>query len=295
MQSSEQLETVNEGHKDYLRIAKSIAFLIDQQHAQPSLHDLAQHIGISEGHLQRTFKAWAGISPKQFLQFITLTHAKKKLQQHSVLSAAHSAGLSGSSRLHDLFINVECVTPGEFKNAGHGLSIIYGIHSSPLGYCLLALSPRGLCHLAFFDTPQEQQMLINEFHQQWHHADIREDSSKTAAVCSQIFSSTHDRPSDIKLLLQGTHFQMQVWQALLAIPYGNVCSYQDIANAMDKPSAVRAVASAIAKNNIAYLIPCHRVIRNSGVINHYRWGANRKMALLAREEGLSPQQNPITP
>jgi len=285
---------VSSEHANYQRIAKAIHFLVTQQQSQPSLKQLAAHVGISEHHLQRTFSDWAGVSPKQFLQYLTKEYAKQQLKQQAVMPSALAVGLSGSGRLHDLLINCEGVTPGEYRSAGIGLDISYGVHNSPFGCCFIALTPRGICKLSFFDqaghddTPTEFEQTLSELKQEWPNAHIEENRAATLDVAQRVFPSELSPPpldtAPLKLFLKGSPFQLQVWEALLKVPPGSMRSYQHIADAMGKPSAVRAVASAIARNPLAYLIPCHRVIRSTGVLNNYRWGTDRKAAMLGWEQ-----------
>jgi len=292
--TSDAPPAVSSGHANYQRIAKAIEFLVTEQQSQPSLKQLAAYVGISEHHLQRTFSDWAGVSPKQFLQYLTKEYAKQQLKQQAVMPSALAVGLSGSSRLHDLLIHCEGVTPGEYRSAGRGLDIRYGVHNSPFGYCFIALTPRGLCKLSFFDqtehndTATEFEQTLSELKQEWPNARIEENRAATLDVAQRVFPSELSRTSvdaaPLKLFLKGSPFQLQVWEALLKVPPGNMRSYQHIADAMGKPSAVRAVASAIARNPLAYLIPCHRVIRSTGVFNNYRWGTDRKTAMLGWEQ-----------
>lgn len=271
-------------HSHYQSIAKAIRYLADNHVEQPSLKEIAAVVGISEFHFQRIFSEWAGVSPKQFLLYLTKENAKSKLREYSVMQAALETGLSGSSRLHDLFITHESMTPGEYKSLGQGLEISYGVYSCLFGYCLIAVTARGVCKLAFFDDEFEQDALIAELHHEWNQASIRNNKEQTDPYFKRIFLNESCKNKPIHLLLKGTPFKLQVWQALLGIQEGQLATYSHIAETMKKPKAVRAVASAIASNSIAYLIPCHRVIRNSGVLNEYRWGKERKAAMIAREQ-----------
>jgi AraC family transcriptional regulator of adaptative response/methylated-DNA-[protein]-cysteine methyltransferase len=255
---------------------------------QPSLEELAGHLAISPFHLQRLFKRWAGISPKRFLQFLTVEHAKGLLaQSHSLLDAAYASGLSGPGRLHDLFVSVEAMTPGEFKEGGKGLTIHYGIHPTPFGDSLLAVTARGVCGLTFLNGGGEAAE-IAALHERWPAAQLVADGDATAPLAARIFAPA--APSDagraaapLPVLLAGTNFQIRVWEALLRIPTGQVCTYEEIAQGLGQPTAARAVGGAVGANHIAYLIPCHRVIRKSGVIQDYRWGSTRKKAMLGWE------------
>lgn len=269
---------------DYTLVAQAIAYLEEHFQDQPGLDELADRLHLSPFHLQRIFTRWAGISPKRFLQFLTVDYAKRRLEESAgVLDTAYAAGLSGPGRLHDLFVTLEAVTPGEFKNQGAGLEIVYGCHRTPFGDCLLAATARGICGLHFLDDGA-WPAAVEELHRQWPAATLREDTQATASLIARIFAPD---PAGVKLplslLVKGTNFQVKVWSALLCIPSGAVCTYADVARAIGRPSAARAVGSALAANPIAYLIPCHRVIRAGGLVKEYRWGAIRKKALLGWE------------
>ncbi|CAN5400730.1 methylated-DNA--[protein]-cysteine S-methyltransferase [soil metagenome] len=274
---------------DYQRIAEAIRYLETNFREQPDLDGLAAHLGLSPFHLQRLFTRWAGISPKRFIQFLTAEHAKQLLEDsHSVLDATYETGLSSPSRLHDLLIAIEAVTPGEFKNKGAGLQIFYGRHTTPFGECLLAATERGICLLTFLDGEDAWEKALAELQERWQAASIIECPERTQPIVGQIFPaelnvgpSVERRP--INLLLRGTNFQIKVWEALLKIPTGAVASYDDVAELIGQPGAARAVGGAVGANNIAYLIPCHRVIRKSGMIQEYRWGPTRKKAMLGWE------------
>lgn len=268
---------------DYQRIAQAIEYLETNYRDQPSLDDLARHLNLSPFHLQRLFTRWAGVSPKRFLQYLTVEHAKELLDNaESVLDATYATGLSGPSRLHDLFIATEAVTPGEFKRQGQGMVIHYGRHATPFGDCLLATTPRGICMLTFLDA-SDWETARTELQTRWQAATLVEDQAGTAAYIDQIFPHNGVVAQPLHLHLQGTNFQIRVWEALLRIPPGAACSYADVAHAIGQANAARAVGSAVGANQIAYLIPCHRVIRKSGIVNEYRWGPTRKKALLAWE------------
>jgi AraC family transcriptional regulator of adaptative response/methylated-DNA-[protein]-cysteine methyltransferase len=275
---------------DYQLIAAAIGYLEANHRAQPSLEELAAHLAVSPYHLQRLFKRWAGISPKRFVQYLTVEHAKQLLAaSHTMLDAAYETGLSGPGRLHDLFVKVEAMTPGEFKQRGRGLTIYYGFHASPFGQCLLATTERGICALNFVgaDGPAGE---LEGLHARWPAADLVEKAAVTAPLVASIFAPTQQPGQPLRLLLGGTNFQIKVWEALLRIPPGSVCTYEDVAQAIGRPSASRAVGGAVGANAIAYLIPCHRVIRKSGAIRDYRWGSTRKKALLGWEAARLEQQ-----
>ncbi len=280
-------QPLSEHHKNYQLIAQAIGFLSEQRAQQPQLKQLANHLNLSEFHVQRLFSQWVGISPKQFLMVLTQQYAKQQLQKSSVLISALDSGLSGPGRLHDLMVKCEGITPGEYKKQGQGLTIEYGIHDSPYAYCLIAQTPRGICKLAFFDSIDESQFHIDELIAEWPHANIHKMPHNTAPLAQQIFDKTFSAQQPLNVLLKGTDFQLKVWQALLNIPAGALCSYQQVAQQMDKPESVRAVASAIAKNKLALLIPCHRVIKSTGEFNQYRWGQTRKKIMITQEAGLN--------
>ncbi|MGA2475075.1 MAG: bifunctional helix-turn-helix domain-containing protein/methylated-DNA--[protein]-cysteine S-methyltransferase [Terriglobia bacterium] len=270
--------------EDYRRIEKAIQFLAENYHHQPSLDEVARNVNLSEYHFQRLFRRWAGISPKRFVQFLTLEHAKKVLEEsRSVLDAAYDAGLSSPSRLHDLFVNVEAMTPGEFKAKGAGCKISYGYHPSPFGECLLAVTGRGICGLGFVGQGGRAQAL-EDFKRRWPAAEFQENPQKTRISIARIFSPKKRNGSNpVKLLLMGTNFQVKVWEALLRIPPGSMVCYEDLARQLGKPSAARAVGSAVGRNPISFLIPCHRAIHKMGITGDYHWGAARKKAMLAWE------------
>jgi AraC family transcriptional regulator of adaptative response/methylated-DNA-[protein]-cysteine methyltransferase len=270
--------------EDYTRIEKAILFLEENYHRQPELREVAQSVHLSEFHFQRLFRRWAGISPKRFIQFLTLEHAKKLLDgSHSVLDATYDAGLSSPGRLHDLFVNIEAMTPGEFKAKGAGIRISYGFHANPFGECLLCVTERGICGLGFVDAGGQTKTL-RDFQSRWPEAHWEENTRLTRPYISRIFVSEKrngNRP--ITLVLQGTNFQIKVWEALLRIPMGSVVPYEDLAVTVCSARAARAVGGAVGKNPIAFLIPCHRVIRKAGGIGGYHWGTARKRAILAWE------------
>jgi len=278
------MHAVEQTSADYQRVAEAIRYLEANHTTQPTLDDLSAHLHLSPFHLQRLFTRWAGISPKRFLQFLTVEHAKQLLAaSHNVLDTAYAAGLSGPSRLHDHFISIEALSPGEFKAGGRGLTIAYGVHASPFGDCLLAVTERGVCHLAFLNGGGRDAE-IAALQARWSHATLVEDAGVTSAVLARIFpaESTATAPA-LRLLLAGTNFQVKVWEALLRIPAGRLTTYEEVAQSIGRPTAARAVGGAVGANTIAYLIPCHRVIRKSGVIQEYRWGPTRKKAMLGWE------------
>ncbi|SEA00606.1 DNA-O6-methylguanine--protein-cysteine S-methyltransferase /Transcriptional regulator Ada [Desulfuromusa kysingii] len=269
---------------DYQRIAQAIHYLKGSAHNQPSLDEVAAQLGLSPYHFQRLFRRFAGVSPKRFLQHLTTEHAKKVLlQSTSVLDATFTVGLSSPSRLHDLLVSVEAVTPGEYQSHGINLQISYAVHPSPFGSCFIAVTERGICRLEFIDETETEAM-TQRLRQSWPHALISENSVKTEKIVKTIFTPPHSPTNkSLLLLLQGTNFQLKVWQALLKIPPGAVTSYGALAKMIGKPQASRAIGTAIGNNPIGYLIPCHRVLRSDGGIGGYRWGIERKRIMLGKE------------
>ncbi len=269
---------------DFERIEKAILFVESNFHRQPELDEIAQHIGISEYHFQRLFKRWVGISPKRFLQYITKEHAKQWLHKsESLLEVAYRSGLSGSGRLHDLFISCEAMTPGEYRERGAGITIDYAYHSSPFGDCLMATTERGICGF-YFIYQGNRDHYYNVLRQTWPQAELINNPVLTQPIVDAIFNPDGwQKENPFRLFVHGTNFQIKVWEALLRIPEGMVLAYEDIAAQIGSPRAVRAVGSAVARNPIAYLIPCHRVIRKLGDFGNYQGGPARKKAILAWE------------
>jgi AraC family transcriptional regulator of adaptative response/methylated-DNA-[protein]-cysteine methyltransferase len=268
---------------DYARIEKALTYIADRVDEQPELDEVAAEIGLSPFHFQRLFTRWVGVSPKKFLQYLTLARAKICLTESaSVLDAAHEAGLSGPSRLHDLFLAHEAVTPGEFKQRGEGLMISYGWAESPFGDCLILTTPRGICGLAFAGEGGRSAALA-DMRARWPRARFVEDDAAIARLGEAIFVPRGGDGEKLKLVLYGSPFQIKVWEALLRIPQGALVSYDGLADAIGASGAARAVGSAVGDNPISFLIPCHRVIRKSGAISHYHWGRPRKMAMIGWE------------
>ena len=276
---------------DYARIEKAIRFLDAQRSQQPTLAQVAKHVGLSEAHFQRMFTRWAGISPKRFLQHQTAQIVKQLLRdRHTTLDASYEAGLSGPGRLHDLLINAEAVTPGEYQRAGKGLSIRYGFHPTVFGECLIAVTPRGICHLAFVHPVSRRDAMARLEHD-WPRAELVPDQNGTRGAAATAFPppGSSVQPS-IALHVKGTNFQLKVWDALLKVQDGSVTTYGDLAAAIGAPTASRAVGTAVAHNPISYLIPCHRVIRSTGELGGYAWGLDRKRVMLAVETSRGPRQ-----
>jgi len=283
------MEQKFEPSQHYKMIEQAIQYIEANIRRQPELDEIAASIGLSEYYFQRLFTEWTGISPKRFMQFLTKENAKKLLNQsENLLDTTHQVGLSSLGRLHDLFVNTEAVTPGEFKSGGAGLTIHYGIHHTPFGKCLIAATERGVCGLSFVDANEGRA--IDNLVADWNHAKMIEDYETTAPLVTRIFSGVSTRldtslevGQPLKLHLRGTNFQIKVWEALLNIPSGAVTTYEHIAARIGQPKAVRAVGTAVGHNPIAYLIPCHRVIRKSGEFGNYLYGSARKKVILARE------------
>jgi AraC family transcriptional regulator of adaptative response/methylated-DNA-[protein]-cysteine methyltransferase len=270
--------------EDYRRIERAIIYLEKHFTDQPSLAQLAASAGLSEFHFQRVFTRWVGISPKRFMQYLTREHAKELLKRSAdLLQATYASGLSSPGRLHDLFVTHEAVTPGEYKTGGQGLEVSFGFHPSPFGECLLAVTRRGICFLAF--TPEGRRgSAPAELQRQWPRASLRQDEQATLPQVEQVFQFfSGEGASGLSLHLRGTNFQIKVWEALLRIPAGYVVTYADLAVQIGMPSASRAVGSAVGRNPLPVIIPCHRVIRKAGDFGNYRYGAARKKALLAWE------------
>ena len=276
---------------DYQRIEKAIRYLEANYKSKPSLRQVADHVGLSEYHFQRLFTRWAGTSPQRFLRYLTKEYAKEQLAQSpSLLDATFEAGLSSTSRLHDLFVTYEAMTPAEFRALGAGVSIRYGIHSTPFGECLIAVTERGITDLRFLDESDNADKVLAELQQEWPQATWMHDENATSPYLHQLFEAETSSSTPLPLLLRGTNFQIKVWEALLRIPTGRLVSYDDIARAIGQPTASRAVGTAIGSNRIAYLIPCHRVLQKSGGLGGYRWGTARKQALMGWE---AAQKAPI--
>ncbi|WP_229311676.1 methylated-DNA--[protein]-cysteine S-methyltransferase [Larkinella rosea] len=273
-----------EANPTYQQIARSIEFLTDNFQQQPSLADVADQANLSEYHFQRLFSDWAGVSPKKFLQYLTLDFAKERLRTGLTLAeAADEAGLSGTGRLHDLFVVLEGVTPGQFKQAGEGLTIRYAVFESPFGPYLLGTIGDKIVKLEFLDEaePTDQISIANRFAADWPEAVLVPDAQALRPLADAIFTDTERQP--LRILVKASPFQLKVWEALLRIPEGQVVSYDQIAAAIGMPSASRAVGTAIGSNPVGYLIPCHRVIRKTGLFGNYRWGTTRKTAILGWE------------
>ena len=277
-------ESATQASLDYHRIEKAIAYLQAHHLEQPTLAAVARAAYLSEFHFQRLFSRWAGISPKRFLQFLTVEHAKHQLAESKpVLEATIDSGLSSPGRLHDLFVSVEAVTPGAFKSRGAGIRINYGLHPTRFGDCLLGVTERGVCWLGFV-CGSSSAAAISEMKQHWVGATFARRPDLTEVVAKRIFSGLeNEKQSSLSLLLLGTNFQIKVWQALLRIPAGAMVSYETVGGLIGTRNASRAIGRAVGSNPIAYLIPCHRVIRKTGLLGGYLWGEIRKRAILGWE------------
>jgi len=270
--------------KHFNTVQKAILFIDQHQHQQPSLAEIASHCELSEYHFQRLFKQWAGISPKQFLLSLTREEALKRLLSgEDLLSVSYAVGLSSPSRLHDLFVHIDAVTPGQIKSRGKNMVFRFGVCDTLLGHCFIVTTDRGIHQLMFIDDQTDSQQALNDVIANWPEAQFIEDNASIMQIGSQLFSANTGKKNQLKLWVKGTEFQMKVWQALLKIPSGQLTSYNTIAKTIGQPNASRAVGTAIGKNPIALLIPCHRVIQQTGKFGQYRWGADRKKALLAIE------------
>jgi AraC family transcriptional regulator of adaptative response/methylated-DNA-[protein]-cysteine methyltransferase len=269
-------------HIDYKRIAEAIGYIRQHFKQQPSLDEIAEQVHLSPFHFQRLFSDWAGVSPKKFLQFLSVQHAKELLAdpRTKLSDAAFDTGLSGTSRLHDLFISIEGMTPGEFRNGGENLSINYSYAESPFGNVLVASTPKGICYMAF---AEDKDLALQELHKQFPNAYYQQMLDMIQQNALYIFTQDWKELSKIKLHLKGTDFQLKVWETLLKVPLGGLTTYGKIASQIDAPKASRAVGTAVGDNPVAFLIPCHRVIQSTGAIGQYHWGSNRKAAIIGWE------------
>jgi AraC family transcriptional regulator of adaptative response/methylated-DNA-[protein]-cysteine methyltransferase len=280
------LSPLSRAAADYDIVRRAIAFLSEHWRAQPEIEAVAEAAGVSATELHHLFRRWAGITPKAFLQAITLDHARRLLRDSaSVLDASFEVGLSGPGRLHDLFVTHEAMSPGEWKSGGAGLTISYGFHPSPFGTALVMATERGLAGLAFADANEEQAALA-DMAGRWPQASIVEDHARTAPLAQRVFDSKlwrAERP--LRVVLIGTDFEVRVWETLLRIPLGRAATYSDIAAKIRAPKAARAVGAAVGKNPISFVVPCHRALGKNGDLTGYHWGLTRKRAMLGWEAG----------
>ena len=273
---------LNQESLDFNRIKKAIEYISENYKYQPSLDKISEHIHLSPFHFQRLFKEWAGVSPKRFLQYISTQHAKQILRetQATLFDTAFEVGLSGTSRLHDLFINIEGMTPAEYKNEGSYLTINYSFALSPFGEIIVASTPKGICHMSFAEDHKEAIKNLISIFPKANYQNSADEIQKNAI---RIFNLDWESLDKIKLHIKGSDFQIKVWQALLNIPMGQLSSYQNIANLIKSPKASRAVGNAVGQNPVAYLIPCHRIIQSTGALGDYHWGHIRKTSMIGWE------------
>jgi AraC family transcriptional regulator, regulatory protein of adaptative response / methylated-DNA-[protein]-cysteine methyltransferase len=272
--------------RDYDSVRRAIAFISEHWRAQPTIESIADAAGVTPDELHHLFRRWAGLTPKAFMQALTLDHAKGLLRDSaSVLDAALDSGLSGPGRLHDLFVTHEAMSPGEWKTGGAGMTLRYGFHPSPFGTAIVIASGRGLAGLAFADAGEEQPALA-DMQRRWPRATYLEDHAGTAALAQRIFDTKMWRADQpLRVVLIGTDFEVRVWESLLKIPMGRALSYSDIANRIEAPKASRAVGAAVGKNPISFVVPCHRALGKGGALTGYHWGITRKQAMIGWEAG----------
>ena len=275
---------------NFNRIAEAIDYIKDNFKTQPGLEEVAEKIHLSPFHFQRLFTEWAGVSPKKFLQYLTVEHAKKMLKENqaTLFDTAFETGLSGTGRLHDLFINIEGMTPGEYKNGGENLSINYSFAESPFGNILVASTTKGICHIVFAD---DEKKALETLQKTFPNAEYKQMVDMAQQNVLYIFTHDWSKLNQIKLHLKGTEFQLKVWETLLKIPMGQLTTYGNIAKQIQQPNASRAVGTAIGDNPVAFLIPCHRVIQSTGVFGQYHWGSTRKTAMIGWEAAHAGNNN----
>jgi AraC family transcriptional regulator, regulatory protein of adaptative response / methylated-DNA-[protein]-cysteine methyltransferase len=280
------LEHLTHAHDDYAVVRRAISYISEHWRAQPEIEEIAHAAGVTPDELHHLFRRWAGLTPKAFLQALTLDSARKLLRDSaSVLDATYEVGLSGPGRLHDLFVTHEAMSPGEWKAGGEGVTISYGFHPSPFGLALVMATERGLAGLAFGDAGEEKAMLA-DMTRRWPKAAYVEDNARTAPLAARVFDPALWRPDrPLRIVMIGTDFEVRVWETLLGIPMGKCSTYSDIANKIGKPKAARAVGAAVGKNPMSFVVPCHRVLGRSGDITGYHWGLTRKRAMLGWEAG----------
>jgi len=273
---------------DYDAVRRTVEFITDTWRDQPSLETMADHVGMEPTRLQKLFKRWCGLTPKAFVQAITLDTARDLLRDSaSVLDTTYEVGLSGPGRLHDLFVTHEAMSPGEYRSRGAGIDISWGFHACPFGEALVMVTPRGLAGIAFANGPEERAEVLADMTARWPQANFHEDTSATGAYARRIFDPELWRPDDpLRVVFIGTDFEIRVWETLLRIPFAKATTYSDIAERLGKPTAARAVGTAVGRNPISFVVPCHRVLGKSGGLCGYHWGLTRKRAILGWEAGL---------
>lgn len=281
-------ETITPPERDYAVVRDALAFLTESWREQPSVADVARATGVSTVKLERTFRRWAGLTPKQFLQAVTLDHARRMLKaKASVLDCTYELGLSGPARLHDLFVTHEAMTPGAFRAGGAGLTIQWGWHPSPFGRALVMATERGLAGIAFADDGDEAAAYADMVGR-WPKADFVEDIGRTGALASRVFEPERWRPdTPLRVVLIGSDFEIRVWETLLGIPFAAAATYSDVAARIGRPTAARAVGAAVGRNPLSFVVPCHRVLGKSGALTGYHWGLTRKRAILGWEAGIA--------
>ncbi len=281
-----ELTPLSAAADDYAVVRRAIAFISEHWRAQPEIDEIAAAVGTTTADLHHLFRRWAGLTPKAFLQAVTLDHARRLLRASaSVLDAAYEVGLSGPGRLHDLFVTHEAMSPGEWKSGGAGLTVAYGFHPSPFGSALVMTTERGLAGLAFAD-PGEEEAALDDLRSRWPKARYGEDKERTGPIARRIFDPTLWRPDrPLRVVLIGTDFEVRVWETLLGIPMGRATTYSDVAAKLGKPNAARAVGAAVGRNPVSFVVPCHRVVGKSGDLTGYHWGLTRKRAILGWEAG----------
>ena len=271
---------------DYAVVQRAIAYITEHWRGQPEIEEIAAAVSVTDTELHHLFRRWAGLTPKAFLQALTLDSARKLLRDSaSVLDTTYEVGLSGPGRLHDLFVTHESMSPGEWKAGGEGVTIVYGFHPSQFGYALVMATDRGLAGLAFGD-PGEEKAMFADMTKRWPKASYVEDKARTAPLAARVFDSNQWRPDrPLRIVMIGTDFEVRVWETLLGIPMGKCSTYSDIAGKIGRPKASRAVGAAVGKNPLSFVVPCHRVLGRSGDITGYHWGLTRKRAMLGWEAG----------
>lgn len=271
---------------DYDRVRRIVAFISEHWREQPSLERIAEHVGLSTTHVHHLFRRWAGLTPKAFLQAITLDAAKALLADSaSVLDASYAVGLSGPGRLHDLFVTHEAMSPGDYKSGGAGLVLAYGYHASPFGEAIVVATSRGLAGLGFVDG-DDREAALADMRRRWPSAMFKPDQAVTAPLAARVFDAARWRPEEpLRVVLIGTDFEVRVWETLLRIPMGRATTYSAIAERIGNPKAARAVGAAVGRNPVSFVVPCHRVLGRSGALTGYHWGLTRKQAILGWEAG----------
>lgn len=280
------LPPLGEAASDYEVIRRTVAFISSHWRRQPGVEEMADHVGLSTTQLHHLFRRWCGLTPKDFLQAITLDAARQLLREEaSVLDTAYEVGYSGPGRLHDLFVTHEAMTPGDYKAGGQGLAMVYGFHPSPFGLAIVVATARGLAGLGFCD-PGEEPAALTDMAGRWPKASLSPDQAATEPVARRIFDRSLWSPDQpLRVVMIGTDFEVRVWQTLMRIPMGRATTYSTVAQSIGRPSAARAVGAAVGKNPISFVVPCHRVLGRSGALTGYHWGLTRKQAMLGWEAG----------